>query len=132
MNVFQIIVGVLFLLLTLFIARARRRQRIRREACEVVFNNVYTESEDKPSFHMSYGYGVPIFKVTHPSRAAHERSELSGANSSFRRGIQTVCGECGTKANPYDAARAIHFAWLAVENEVFFPSPVSNRSRGEA
>jgi hypothetical protein len=122
MNVFLIVAGALIVLLALSIARTRKRQKKRREACQAIFDGAYAKTNEKPSLHMSYGYGVPIFKVTHPSRAAHEQSELSGANSSFRRGIQAACGECGTKANPYDASRAIHFAWLAVANEVFFPS----------
>ena len=122
MNTFLIFAAALIILLALSIARTRKRQKTRRDACQAIFDKVYAETEDKPSLHMSYGYGMPIFKVTHPSRAAHEQSELSGANSSFRRGIQAVCDECGSKANPYDASRAIHFAWLAVGNEVFFPS----------
>lgn len=125
MKIFLIMAGALILLLTVFIARARKRQKARREVCQAVFDAAYAKSEDTPSLQMSYGYGVPIFKVTHPSRAAYERSELSGANSNFRRGVQAACEECGTQANPYDASRAIHFAWLAVENEVFFPSATS-------
>ena len=125
MNAFLLIAGALVILLTLSVARTRKRQRTRREACQAVFDKVYTATEDKPSLHMGYGYGKPIFTVTHPSRAAHDQSELSGANSSFLREIQVVCGECGTQANPYDASRAIHFTWLAVANEVFFPSVTS-------
>jgi hypothetical protein len=122
MNAFLIVATALIVLVTLSITRTRRRQRTRREACQAIFDKAYAEAEEKPSLHMSYGYGVPTFEVTHPSRAAHERSELSGANSNFRRGIQAACGECGSKTTPYDAFRAIHFAWLAVGNEVFFPS----------
>lgn len=125
MNAFLLIAGALIILITLSVIRTRKRQKTRREACKAVFDKAYAGTEDKPSLHMSYGYGRPVFTVTHPSRAAHERSELSGANSSFRREIQAVCGECGTQASPYDASRAIRFTWLAVASEVFFPSATS-------
>ena len=119
MNTVLLIAAVSLVLVALYIGRARKRQKALREACQNVFETAYTEAEDKPSFHMSYGYGVPIFKVTHASRESHERSEITGANEAFRAGIQSVCRGSGSKANPYQAARAIQFAWLAVGNEVF-------------
>ncbi|WP_271010327.1 hypothetical protein [Paucibacter sp. B51] len=125
MKSFLIMAGALFLLFIVFMARVRKRQKAHREVCQAVFDAAYAKSEDVPSLQMSYGFGMPIFKVTHLSRAAHERSELSGANASFLRGVQAACEECGTQANPYDASRAIHFAWLEVGNEVLFPSGAS-------
>ena len=121
MDTILIIAAALVLLLTWSIARIHRRQKARREAFQDVFDNAYARVEDKLSLDMGYGYGVPIFKITHSSREAHERSELSVANADFGRGIQAVCGKSGSRVNPYQATRAIHFAWLAVGNEVFFP-----------
>lgn len=122
MNAILFIAVALIILLTLSIAGTRKRQKTCGEAFHTIFDKAYAETEDKPSLQISYAYGMPIFKVTHPSRAAHEQSELSGANSSFRLAIQAACDECGSTTNPYDASRAIHFAWLAVGNELFFPS----------
>ena len=121
MNPILLIPVAILVLVAVYLARSRRRRKALREACQSTFEAAYTKAEHKPSFHMSYGYGVPIFKVTHPSHEAHERSEIAGANEAFRAGVQSVCGESGSKANPYQAARAIHFAWLAVGNEVFYP-----------
>jgi hypothetical protein len=87
-----------------------------------VFAEAYAQTEERPQFYMSYGYGLPIFKITHKSEAAHLQSEGSGANAAFTQGIQRLCEALGTQNNPYLANRAIHFAWAAVGNEVFYPN----------
>ena len=125
MNTILIVAAVLLLVLTWSIARTRARRKALREACQKAFNGAYAKAENKPSLEAGYGYGVPTFKVTHSSREAHELSELSGANAEFRRGIQSICGTSGSRENPYQATRAIHFAWLSVQNEAFFP-PATN------
>lgn len=104
-----------------YIALARRRRNALRAACMSVFTEAYAQVKEKPLFHMSYGYGVPIFKVTHKSKEAHSESEISGANAEFTAGIQRVCGASGSQGNPYQASRAIQFAWAVVGNEVFYP-----------
>ena len=128
-----LIVGLLLLAFcTWYIARSRKRREELRAACLRVFADAYAREEEKPAFHMSYGYGHPIFKVTHPSRAAHVQSESSGANKAFCAGIQSVCGAHGSPTDPYQATRAIHFAWAEVQNEVFFPRAGPPGGNGEA
>ena len=87
-----------------------------------LFAEAYSSAELKPRFHMSYGYGVPIFKITHKSEEEHLRSERSGANAAFAVGIQRICGALGSQSNPYQASRAIHFTWGMVGNEAFYPA----------
>ena len=132
MNTILLIASALLALAALFIVKARRRRKALRKACQNAFEAAYTKAVDKPSFYMSYGYGVPIFKVTHSSLEAHEHSASAGANEAFRAGVQSVCGESGSKANPYQAARAIQFAWLAVGNEVFYSQAKHSSGAGEA
>ena len=132
MNPILLVAAAILVLATLYVARSRRGQKAMRKACQSAFEAAYAKAEDKPSFYMSYGYGVPIFKVTHASHEAHERSESAGANEAFRTGIQSVCGGSGSKANPYQATRAIHFAWLAVSNEVFYPQATHPGGASEA
>ena len=106
-----------------YVVWARRRSNALRAACMSVFTEAYAGVNEKPQFYMSYGYGVPIFKITHKSMEAHLESEGSGANSAFTAGIQRVCSASGSQNNPYQASRAIHFAWTAVGNEVFYSKP---------
>ena len=128
-----LIVGLLLFALTAwYIVRSRKRQKALRAACMAAFEDAYARDEVKPTFHMSYGYGHPIFKITHPSRAAHVQAETSGANKTFCTEIQRVCGAHGSSANPYQATRAIHFAWAEVKNEVFFPREHPPGGNGEA
>ena len=105
-----------------YIVWARRRINALRAACMSVFTQAYAGAKEKPQFYMSYGYGVPIFKITHKSKEAHLESEASGANAAFTAGIQRVCSASGSQNNPYQASRAIQFAWGVVGNEVFYPN----------
>ena len=128
-----LLIGLLLLaLLALYIVRSRQRQKALRAACMAAFESAYAREEVRPTFHMSYGYGLPIFKITHPSRAAHIQAETSGSNKAFCTEIQRVCGAIGSSANPYQATRAIHFAWAKVKNEVFFPRATPPGGNGEA
>ena len=132
MNPILLVAAAILVLAALYVARSRRRQKALRKACQSAFEAAYAMAEVKPSFDMSYGHGTPILKVTHASHAAHERSENAGANEAFRAGIQSVCGDYGSKTNPFEATRAIHFAWLAVGNEVFYPQATHSGGASEA
>jgi hypothetical protein len=112
--------------------RSRNKNLRLQAACRGTFDTTYATLRTKPALHMSYSYGVPIFKVTHPSREAHNQSENQGLNSGFVASIQSLCVNCGSKQRPYDAAHAIQFAWLEVTNEVFYPSNKKSPRDGEA
>ncbi len=115
-----------------YIVWARRQSKALRAACVSSFEEAYARAEEKPQFYMSYGYGVPVFKITHNSKEAHLKSESSGENAAFVTGIQRVCGASGSQDNPYQASRAIHFAWAVAGNEVFYPNHKPPGGAGEA
>jgi len=112
-----------------FIVWARRRSNALRAACMSVFTEAYAGAKENPQFYMSYGYGVPIFKITHKSMEAHLEAEGSGANAAFTAGIQRVCSASSSQNNPYQASRAIQFAWAVVGNEVFYSKPETTGRR---
>jgi hypothetical protein len=61
---------------------------------------------------MDSAYGFPCFAVLFSSPEELAAAEASGLNDTLSHAIGTLCQGLGSKRNPFDPDRAIHFTYV--------------------
>lgn len=102
---------ILALLLSLLIIRGRRRHLRLKSECEAAFSRIYATYPSPPSFEMSYSYGYPAFKITFESKLQLETATYTGINKAFKREINALCKELGSKERPFTADSGVFFTY---------------------
>src|SRR5262245_42634474 len=77
-----------------------------------IFDRFVGTVEPSPTYRMGYAYGVPVFRIVFASEEGYSQAQRGGLAESFVAAIQELCGNRGSRNRPYDAGRAVEFAWL--------------------
>ena len=105
-----------------FLASYRRQHLKRHSALEAsaleAFTRIYSNFNPQPTLKVGYAYGFPKFTITFETKALRDEREKSGSNSSFVNAIAHMCANEGTRARPFEAARAIHFTYASELEDV--------------
>ncbi len=94
-----------------YVLKNRRAMVQFESACKLAFEDSFKSTSQQPAFQMEYLYGLPAFSVIHITKDDYELSKHEGAHESFTAAVQKLCQHYGSNERPYEASRAINFAW---------------------
>jgi len=99
-------------LLLALVCLSRVRHGLLKRSAQAVFDRTFGAFQPRPTFKMSYSYGVPTFNIAFASQNDFDRARTSGLTHSFVASIQDLCRGRGSREHPYEASRAVEFSWL--------------------
>ena len=112
------IVGLLTILVTAWVLRSRHNHRRLLAAANGELQRAFAGYDSTPTLKVSYPYGYPAFTLVFASKAESVRAAASGAVDRFKRGMQQVCADSGTKERPFDIERAVEVDYPERKQEI--------------
>lgn len=108
--------GVLLLLAWTLVRR--RRAAVRASTCRQRFESVYSGLLPIPALTQDTRYGLPHFEVMFQDEAMLQAANVDGTNRRFLEAIDAACSDCGSRARPFDAKRAVFFTYPSHADEL--------------
>ena len=117
-NVALAIFGLLTVLVTAWVLRSRYSHKRLLAAASAELQRAFTGYDPIPTLKVSYPYGYPAFTLGFASKAESVRAAASGALDRFKRHMQQVCADSGTKERPFNIERAVEFDYPERRQEI--------------
>ena len=110
--------GLLTVLVVAWVLRSRHSHKRLLAAANGELQRAFAGYDPVPTLKVSYPYGYPAFTLGFASKAESVRAAASGAVDRFKRHMQLVCADSGTKENRFDIERAVDFDYPERKEEI--------------